>query len=162
MILTPGELIARCEECVRTYDPSRTTVDSHTDEYVTRKRISDPDDERFVQQVMYGTFRYKKMLKIFLSSLYFKHGGETQRSDYTLYMVFGYLALLRLHELGFSDFRTLVLSPPRSSCVEARIGMGGTVCLGPPESASFSFWHALGVFVVADPWCQNHTVRFHP
>ena len=50
------------------------------------------------------------MLKIFLSSLYFKHGGETQRSDYTLYMVFGYLALLRLHELGFSDFRTLVMS----------------------------------------------------
>ena len=110
MILTPGDLIARCEECVRTFDPSRTTVDSHTDEYVSRTRISDPDDERFVQQVMYGTFRYKKMLKIFLSSLYFKHGGETQRSDYTLYMVFGYLALLRLHELGFSDFRTLVLS----------------------------------------------------
>ena len=110
MILTPGDLIARCEECVRTFDPSRTTVDSHTDEYVSRTRISDPDDERFVQQVMYGTFRYKKMLKIFLSSLYFKHGGETQRSDYTLYMVFGYLGLLRLHELGFSDFRTLVLS----------------------------------------------------
>lgn len=110
MILTPGDLIARCEECVRTFDPSRTTVDSHTDEFVARTRISDPDDERFVQQVMYGTFRYKKMLKIFLSSLYFKHGGETQRSDYTLYMVFGYLALLRLHELGFSDFRTLVLS----------------------------------------------------
>ena len=110
MILTPGDLIARCEECVRTFDPAKTTVDSHTDEYVARTRISDPDDERFVQQVMYGTFRYKKMLKIFLSSLYFKHGGETQRSDYTLYMVFGYLALLRLHELGFSDFRTLVLS----------------------------------------------------
>ena len=110
MILTPAELIARCEECVRTWDPSRTTVDSHIEEYVTRTRISDPDDERFVQQVVYGTFRYKKMLKIFLSSLYFKHGGETQRNDYTLYMVFAYLALLRLHELGFPDFRQLVLS----------------------------------------------------
>ena len=110
MILTPGELVAKCEECVRTYDPSKQTVDSHTEDYIQRARISDPDDERFVQQVMYGAFRYKKLLKIFLSSLYFKHGGETQRSDYTLYMVFGYLALLRLHELGFPDFRTLVLS----------------------------------------------------
>jgi len=109
-ILSPGDLIARCEECVRTWEPSKTTVDSHVEEYVTRNRVSDPDDQRFVQQVMYGTMRYKKMLKIFLSSLYFKHGGETQRSDYTLYMVFGYLALLRLHELGFPDFRTLVMS----------------------------------------------------
>ena len=110
MILTTGELIARCEECVRTYDPARTTIDSHVDEFCRASRISDPDDERFVQQVTYGTFKYKKMLKIFLSSLYFKHGGETQRSDYTLYMVFGYIALLRLHELGFQDFRELVLS----------------------------------------------------
>ena len=76
---------------MRTYDPSKQTVDSHTEDYIQRARISDPDDERFVQQVMYGAFRYKKLLKIFLSSLYFKHGGETQRSDYTLYMVFGYL-----------------------------------------------------------------------
>ena len=110
MILTPGDLIARCEECVRTWEPSKTTVDSHTEQYIAKHRISDPDDQRFVQQVMYGTMRFKKMLKIFLSSLYFKHGGETQRADYTLYMVFAYLALLRLHELGFADFRTLVLS----------------------------------------------------
>ena len=110
MILTPGELVARCEECVRTWEPSKTTVDSHTEAYISGHKITDPDDQRFVQQVMYGTMRYKKMLKIFLSSLYFKHGGETQRSDYTLYMVFGYLALLRLHELGFPDFRVLVLS----------------------------------------------------
>ncbi len=108
--LSPTDLIGRCEECVRTWDSSKTTVDSHTDEYVAMRKISDPDDQRFVQQVMYGCMRFKKMLKIFLSSLYFKHSGETQRSDYTLYMVFGYLALLRLHELGFADFRTLVLS----------------------------------------------------
>ena len=32
MILTPGELIAKCEECVRTYDPSRTTASPPTDD----------------------------------------------------------------------------------------------------------------------------------
>ena len=52
----------------------------------------------------------KKLLKIFLSSLYFKHGGETQRADRTLYQVLGYLALLRLHELGFAEFKALVMS----------------------------------------------------
>ena len=108
--LTPEQLVAACEEAVRTYEPAKTTVDSHTDEFNKRKKITDPDDQRFVQQVMYGCLRYKKMLKIFLSSLYFKHSGETQRGDYTLYMVLAYIALLRLHELGFADFRILVLS----------------------------------------------------
>ena len=61
-------------------------------------------------QVFYGCTRYKKLLKIFISSLYFKHAGETQRADQTLYTVLAYLALLRLSELGFADFRALVLS----------------------------------------------------
>jgi len=60
--------------------------------------------------VLYGCVRYKKMLKVFLSSLYFKHGGETQRADYTLYLVLSYLALLRLQELGFPSFKALLLS----------------------------------------------------
>ncbi|KAL1503744.1 hypothetical protein AB1Y20_012214 [Prymnesium parvum] len=108
--LSAERLIAACEEAVRTYEPAKTTVDTHTDQFNLRKKISDPDDQLFVQQVVYGCLRYKKMLKIVLSSLYFKHSGETQRGDYTLYTVFAYLAIVRLHELGFSAFRSLVLS----------------------------------------------------
>ena len=108
--MDPGELIASCEEMVRTYNPVVTTVDSHAAEYIKLKRVSDSDDQCFLQQVLYGCVRYKKMLKVFLSSLYFKHGGETQRADYTLYMVLSYVALLRLQELGFSSFKALLLS----------------------------------------------------
>ena len=108
--LDAGALVAACEEAVRTYEPAKTTVDSHAGDFLAAKRITDPDDARFVQQVMYGCMRYKKLLKIFLSSLYFKHGGETQRADRTLYQVLGYLALLRLHELGFAEFKALVMS----------------------------------------------------
>ena len=108
--LGPAGLMAACEEAVRTYNPVRTTVDTHTADYIAEKKIGDADDQRFIEQVMYGCMRYKKMLKVFLSSLYFKHGGETQRADYTLYMVLSYIALLRLHELGFSSFRALLLS----------------------------------------------------
>lgn len=108
--LSAAALVAACEEAVRTFEPAKTTVDSHTDDFIRSKRISDPEDQRFVQQVMYGCLRYKKMLKIFLSSLYFKHSGETQRADYSLYTVIAYIALCRLHELGFAEFRNLVLS----------------------------------------------------
>jgi hypothetical protein len=108
--MDPGALVAACEEMVRTFNPVVTTVDSHAAEYIAQKRVGDQDDQRFLEQVLYGCVRYKKMLKILLSSLYFKHKGETQRADYTLYMVLGYLALLRLHELGFGSFKALLLS----------------------------------------------------
>merc|ERR1719446_582805 len=108
--LTPLELLNACEELVRTFNPARTTVDAHTADYVAQRRVGQPDDQRFLQQVMYGCTRYKKLLRVFISSLYFKHSGETQRTDQTLYSVLGYLALVRLTELGFGDFRQLLLS----------------------------------------------------
>lgn len=108
--LSAEKLVAACEEAMRTFEPAKSTIDSHIEQYNKSNRICDPEDQRFIQQVVYGCFRYKKMLKIFLSSLYFKHSGETQRGDYTLYMVLAYIALMRLHELGFAEFRTLILS----------------------------------------------------
>jgi len=107
--MNPTELISGCEEMVRTFNPIVTTVDSHAAEYIKLKKVADADDKLFLEQVLYGCVRYKKMLKVFLSSLYFKHGGETQRADYTLYLVVSYLALLRLQELGFSSFKALLL-----------------------------------------------------
>jgi len=108
--LEVGELVRLCEEVVRTFNPGRTTVDTHTEEYVAANKVHDADDVRFIQQVMYGCVRYKRLLKIFISSLYFRHGGESQRSDAQLYTIFGYLAMLRLAELGFADFKALVQS----------------------------------------------------
>ena len=90
--MDPAELISACEEMVRTFNPIVTTVDSHAAEFIKLKKVVDADDKMFLEQVLYGCVRYKKMLKVFLSSLYFKHGGETQRADYTLYLVLSYLA----------------------------------------------------------------------
>ncbi|KAJ1622286.1 hypothetical protein T492DRAFT_1063602 [Pavlovales sp. CCMP2436] len=50
------------------------------------------------------------MLKVFLSSFYFNHSGEAGRSDQSLYTVLAYLAILRLEELSFEQFKRLVLS----------------------------------------------------
>lgn len=130
-----AELVRRCEEIVSTYHAGRTTVDTHTDEYLSEHGIVEPEDVCFLQQVMYGCVRYRRLLKIMTSSLFFKHSGETQRSDATLYtvklciaawrhgsslthspafgQVLGYLALLRLSELGFDDFKAIVLSQER-------------------------------------------------
>ena len=64
----------------------------------------------FIKQVFYGCVRYKDALKIFLSSFYYNNSGKTSRNDYTRYMVLGYLALFRLHELGFDRFRSFIMA----------------------------------------------------
>ncbi len=38
-------------------------------------------------QVVYGMVRYKKMLKVLLTALYFKHGSEVSRDDYGVYVI---------------------------------------------------------------------------
>eukprot|EP00965_Chrysotila_dentata_P103868 3430084-Pleurochrysis_carterae.AAC.1 len=108
--LTTAELLSTCVEMVKTFAPSKTTVDAHVADFVAQLRNADDTDARFLGQVMYGVTRYKKLLKVFISSLYFKHAGETQRSDQTLYTILGYLVLLRLEEMGFTAFKQLALS----------------------------------------------------
>ena len=81
--LDAGALVAACEEAVRTYEPAKTTVDSHAGDFLAAKRITDPDDARFVQQVMYGCMRYKKLLKIFLKK-FLKMQANNGRRDFQI------------------------------------------------------------------------------
>ena len=91
-----------------------------------RENVSDQGDALFIKQVVYGCVRYKKMLKVFLNALYFKHSSEVSREDYNMYMVrnissaywifvfltnsrnisswqiYCYLAAIRLDDLGTS------------------------------------------------------------
>lgn len=73
-------------------------------------QITDSADVKFLHQVVYGCQRYKRMLKVFLSSFYYNHSGEAALSDQTLYTVLAYLAILRLEELTFDGFKKLILA----------------------------------------------------
>eukprot|EP00903_Cladosiphon_okamuranus_P017044 g15709.t1 len=64
----------------------------------------------FPYQVLYGCVRYKDALRVFLKHYYNDMASSVLRSDFTLYMVLGYLLLFRLDELGFGDFRRLTSS----------------------------------------------------
>lgn len=61
-------------------------------------------------QVLYGLYRYSRLLEALLSAFYHHHSGTAQRQDANMYAVFAYLALFRLHELSFPQFRRLVRS----------------------------------------------------
>lgn len=60
------------------------------------------------RKVLYGCVRYRDALRVFLKHYYNDMAGSVLRSDFTLYMVLGYLLLFRLDELGFNEFRRLI------------------------------------------------------
>jgi hypothetical protein len=109
--MTPKELLEACESVMKSFNPQTTTVDSHTKDILGIAEGANAEPSKvFIKQVFYGCVRYKDALKIFLSSFYYNNSGKTSRNDYTRYMILGYLALFRLHELGFERFRSFIMA----------------------------------------------------
>jgi len=108
--MKPGELIDLCIECYKTYQPSKVTLDSHIEVFLAKIDCNDEGDVVFIKQVVYGCIRYKKLNKVTLTALYFKHGTQVSREDYHLYMVFSYLTLIRLEDMSVPVFRKFVMS----------------------------------------------------
>ena len=105
------ELLERCEELIKSYNPSRTTLDSHALIKLGDTESKGASDENvFVKQVLYGVVRYKDALKSFMSCFFSDMSARVLRSDYTLYMILAFLAIFRLKELGVAEFRKFALA----------------------------------------------------
>lgn len=105
------ELIEYCVEIIRTFNPVIMTVDSHSEEFVTKyKRKLEDTESVFIKQVFYGTVRYEEFLRVMTDSLFSNFSSSTNRNDVTLYSIFGYLICFRLDELPFAEFKKMVLS----------------------------------------------------
>eukprot|EP00283_Hemiselmis_rufescens_P018177 CAMPEP_0173441814 /NCGR_PEP_ID=MMETSP1357-20121228/24157_1 /TAXON_ID=77926 /ORGANISM="Hemiselmis rufescens, Strain PCC563" /LENGTH=795 /DNA_ID=CAMNT_0014407417 /DNA_START=119 /DNA_END=2502 /DNA_ORIENTATION=+ len=108
--MTPAELIEQCIACYKAFQPNKMTIDSHIEVFLASIDCADEGDEVFIKQVVYGCIRFKKLNKINLTALYFKHGTEVSREDYHLYMVFSYLTIMRLEDMGVPVFRKFVFA----------------------------------------------------
>ena len=82
----PKELMCLCEQCYAELDVGKTSVDSHTEDFLKRNRVlpaagqpGDEDVATFVEQVVYGTVRYKKLIMVLLTAFYDKHSGQILR-----------------------------------------------------------------------------------
>lgn len=84
--------------------------DDHAKIFMPRLNVKHPQDQTFLTQVLYGCCRYKKLLDVLTSKLFSCKSPNVQCVDETLYSVLGYLALIRLEELTFNNFRKFVLS----------------------------------------------------
>jgi hypothetical protein len=106
--MLPSELLDRCIDAYKSFKAGATTIDAHAEDFVSSQGITDAADSMFIKEVAYGCVRYKKMLKVILTALYYKHGSEVRRDDYYLYMVFAYLCCVRLDDLGVSLLKQFV------------------------------------------------------
>ncbi|KAG7399043.1 hypothetical protein PHYBOEH_009821 [Phytophthora boehmeriae] len=102
------ELLAVCEQLIKSFDPAKTTVDAHATEEL--RGCSSTNDQRFLQQVLYGSYRYRELLRPMLSHFLDSHSSQVSRSDYTKFLIIGYLAIFRLEELGVPAFSGLALA----------------------------------------------------
>jgi hypothetical protein len=108
--MKPGELVNHCIECYTSYNSKKTTMDSHIELYLTKIDCIDEGDGVFIKQVVYGCLRFKKLNKVVLTALYFKHGTEVSREDYHLYMIYSYLTIIRLEDMGVPVFRKFIMA----------------------------------------------------
>ncbi|CEG45538.1 uncharacterized protein PHALS_01827 [Plasmopara halstedii] len=102
------ELLSVCENLIKSFDPALTTVDDHATEKL--QNLSSPSDHEFLQQVLYGSYRYREILRPMLAIFLDTHSSQVSRADYTKFLIIGYLALFRLEELGATAFAKLVLA----------------------------------------------------
>jgi hypothetical protein len=103
--LPPAKLMERAVNMLSSFNPGRVTVDAHADEVFAKYKVRNEDDATFLRQVFYGCIRYKRLLGIFISAFFHHNAGTLIRGDADMYVVYTYLALCRLEELGFPQFK---------------------------------------------------------
>eukprot|EP01052_Picozoa_sp_SAG31_P038661 SAG31_NODE_5210_length_2674_cov_1.231845_1_plen_790_part_10 len=109
--LQASELVTLCINAIAAFQSVKQvkTLDAHLDEFIANRKGIDLNDQTFVRQVVYGVDRYKKLIKVIISSFYFKHSAEVSLQDRTRYCIFAYLSTMRLDELGWPAFEKLVI-----------------------------------------------------
>ncbi|KAK9810024.1 hypothetical protein WJX72_003564 [[Myrmecia] bisecta] len=63
----------------------------------------------FIRQVFYGTVRFKQLIACFTKVFYQQNSGTVLRGDVHMYSLYTYLAVIRLQELTFPQFRRLIM-----------------------------------------------------
>jgi hypothetical protein len=108
---SPAQLVSWCVQLLDSYRADRVTPSAHLEVFLREKKlISDEATASFLQEVFYGTQRFAKMLEIVIDGLYSRCRGSVVRDDRTLFVVFSFLAIHSIDEMGFDSFKSFVES----------------------------------------------------
>ncbi|XP_074641757.1 cilia- and flagella-associated protein 99-like [Tubulanus polymorphus] len=104
------QLISLCVEILDTFNVETRAADEHFNEFLEYYEIDEVEFETFIEEIFSGCVRYRNVLRVVVDGFYAKDGKMVRKSEYNLYRVFCYIALFRLDELGFVQFRKVVSS----------------------------------------------------
>ena len=100
------DLIQKCIDVIESYNPVVDSPDTHFQRLYGSH--SDKNEAIFIQQVFYNVNRYKDFLRRLNKAIFTVQSTITNSKDSLPFMIFSYLALFRLEELGFKHFKRLV------------------------------------------------------
>ena len=104
-----ANIIDKCQDLIKSFNPVTHSIDTHIDEAIgdTKSKNANPDNV-FIQQVVYGWYRERRVLESFISNLYADNAARVLRADNIMYTIFAYLAIFCLDELGFDKFKEII------------------------------------------------------
>ena len=129
-----GYIIQKCLELIKCFNPVTHSIDTHCLHHLGDVTAKDSKPENvFIQQVVYGWYRERRVLEVFdirilsqrrypnmvsiifisqcfIENFYADNAARLLRIDMMLYTILAYLALFRLDELGFVQFKEFAMT----------------------------------------------------
>ncbi|KAG0574263.1 hypothetical protein KC19_VG248500 [Ceratodon purpureus] len=110
---SPGELIEACTKIVGSYEKQAApgeTPDAYAEVFLPLYNVVHPYDIVLIKQVLFGYCRYHWLINSFIKHFYTVKATMLSQGDSLLYKVLVYLAVFRLDELNWREFRRLCSS----------------------------------------------------
>ncbi|CAK9234987.1 unnamed protein product [Sphagnum troendelagicum] len=117
---SPWELLEACKKVIGSYDRRAApgeTPDAYADVFLPLYNVVHPYDIIFVKQVLFGYCRYRRVVDLVVKRMYSVKSDVVSPEDMLLYKVLAYLAIIRLDELGWREFKLaeIVYAPDPTS-----------------------------------------------
>ncbi|KAI8909101.1 hypothetical protein EDD86DRAFT_206957, partial [Gorgonomyces haynaldii] len=78
------------------------------EQYLLENNIKNPNERLFITETFFGCYRQRRMIEETLSIFFKETDQRYLQKDYHLYSIITYLALWRLDELGFDQFKRFI------------------------------------------------------
>lgn len=96
-----------CQGAYDTFNPNRTNLDIHCDQFFEENQINEENDRIFIKEVLYGVTRFEKVLKSVFNGFITVH-KETHVTKKTHYLILSYIIIFRFGEIPIKELKKLL------------------------------------------------------